>query len=58
MAKKVELNYQVNIHEGVNNLEKSVQQIDQSLKNLKFSNEKTKISIHLPKFRQNSGFRL
>ncbi|MDY4524418.1 MAG: phage tail tape measure protein [Treponema sp.] len=42
MAKKVELNYQVNIHEGVNNLEKSVQQIDQSLKNLKFSNNFSK----------------
>ena len=36
MAKKVELNYQINIHEGVNDVEKSVQQIDQSLKNLKF----------------------
>ena len=42
MAGKVELNYQVNIHEGVNNLEKSVQQIDQSLKNLKFSNNFSK----------------
>ena len=42
MAKRVELNYQVNIHEGVNNLEKSVQQIDQSLKNLKFSNNFSK----------------